>query len=83
MSYGGRLINAVWKTPGACDIDIFAAYFQCGIGLTRVSLEIMDAISRHAAKTGRPFIVGGDFNNGTADMGDSGWLQAMDAVVLA
>ena len=58
-----RLVAVGLEIPGVRDLAVASTYFQVGSGLGQVNVEILGHIAQLQIVSGRPTIVGGDFNN--------------------
>ena len=78
-----RLVAVGLEIPGVRDLAVASTYFQVGSGLGQVNVEILGHIAQLQIVSGRPTIVGGDFNNSPGVIEGSDFLRRAGMKVVA
>jgi endonuclease/exonuclease/phosphatase family metal-dependent hydrolase len=61
--HGGRLVAAMLIAPQARPFTGYSVYLHDSVGMSPANRAIMHEWGEHAVGLGRPYILGGDFNN--------------------
>eukprot|EP00973_Karenia_brevis_P048836 6774687-Karenia_brevis.AAC.1 len=80
---GGRLTQAIWKNRDVTDIDIMCGYLHTGEGLGARNAAILAEVSRYVSITGRPFVMGADWNMSVDMLARSRWLRSVNGIIVA
>jgi hypothetical protein len=80
--FPGRVVAGVVAIRSLDPVLAVCAYFKDGIGFKGVNLKIAAAISKRLRLRPMPWIIAGDFNIAPQELELSGWLRAIDGVII-
>ena len=77
-----RIVFARWQSWIKTGIDVASLYLISSEGLSSGNVDLLDGLGCALRQSGRPFILGGDWNLPPSVLDGSGWLTAVRGVLV-
>ena len=74
----GRAVCCLWNGGIPGGLVVVSAYLVCGTGMGEANWEIVKTIASELRVLGRPFVLGGDFQQSPEELVDAGVMRLFD-----